>query len=176
MALTDYRSLYDKDFIGAWDLQGGDMTVTIKKVKGGELTSVGGRKSKKPVVFMAHTEKGFALNATNGKTIASLYGNFTEKWVGKQITLYKSMTRSPDGSGDVECIRVRPTVPEGEGLAPKAKITPEQVEELHTALSANSVPEAALLAKAAVTALTELDASDFAGAIKWIATQKKAAA
>ena len=173
MALTDYRSLYDKDFIGAWDLQGGDLTVTIKKVKGGELTSVGGRKSKKPIVFMAHTEKGFALNATNGKTIASLYGNFTEKWVGKQITLYKSMTRSPDGSGDVECIRVRPTVPEGEGFAPKTKITAEQVEELHTALSEHGVTEAALLAKAAVTALSELDAADLAGALTWIKKHKK---
>ncbi len=173
MALTDYRSLYDKDFIGAWDLHGGDLTVTIKKVKGGELTSVGGRKSKKPVVFMAHTEKGFALNATNGKTIAALYGNFTEKWVGKQITLYKSMTRSPDGSGDVECIRVRPAIPEGEGLAPKAKITPEQIEEVHTALSESGVTEAALLAKAAVTAISELDAGDLQGALTWIRKQKK---
>ena len=145
-------------------------------MKGGELTSVGGRKSKKPIVFMAHTEKGFALNATNGKTIASLYGNFTEKWVGKQITLYKSMTRSPDGSGDVECIRVRPTVPEGEGFAPKTKITAEQVEELHTALSEHGVTEAALLAKAAVTALSELDATDLAGALAWIKKHKKASA
>ncbi len=173
MALTDYRSLYDKDFIGAWDLQGGDLTVTIKKVKGGELTAVGGRKSKKPIVFMAHTEKGFALNATNGKTIASLYGNFTEKWVGKQITLYKSMTRSPDGSGDVECIRVRPAVPEGEGFTAKKKVTPEQIAEVHTALSECNVTEAALLAKAAVTALSELDEADLAGALTWIKRQKK---
>src|SRR5882672_4889389 len=160
MALTDYRSLYDKDFIGAWDLHGGDMTVTIKKVIGGQLTSIGGRKSKKPVIYMAHTEKGFALNATNGKTIAALYGNFTEKWVGKQITLYKSMTRSPDGSGDVECIRVRPAMPDGEGLAPKAKVTSEQIEELHTVLAENNVAEAALLAKAAIPALADMDASD----------------
>lgn len=172
MALTDYRSLYDKDYIGAWDLQGGDLTVTIKKVKGGELTSVGGRKSKKPVVFMAHTEKGFALNATNGKTIASLYGNFTEKWAGKQITLYKSMTRSPDGSGDVECIRVRPTAPEG-GFSEKPKVSVEQIAELHTALSECNVTEAALLAKAAVTTLSDLDEADLAGALTWIRKQKK---
>lgn len=108
---TDYRSLYDKDFIGAWDLKDKDVVVTITKVVGGSLTAPGGRKSKKPVVYMRGTEKGFALNATNGKTIAGMYGNIVENWVGKKITLYKSMTRSPQGDGDVECIRVRPTAP-----------------------------------------------------------------
>ena len=108
---TDYRSLYDKDYIGAWDLKDKDVTVTITKVKGGELVSPGGRKSKKPLVYMKGTEKAFAINATNGKTIATMYGNHVEDWVGKRITLYKSMTRSPQGDGDVECIRVRPQIP-----------------------------------------------------------------
>jgi hypothetical protein len=77
---------------------------------------------------MKGTDKGFALNATNGKTIASLYGNIVEAWSGKKITLYKSMTRSPQGDGDVECIRVRPTVPASktEDGAPGAK-QPEEV-------------------------------------------------
>lgn len=114
---TDYRSLYDKDFIGAWDLKERDVTVTITKVIGGKLTSVGGRKSKKPVIYMNGTEKGFAVNSTNGKTIATMYGKFIEEWVGKRITLYQSMTRDPNGGdAEVECIRVRPKIP-----APKAK-------------------------------------------------------
>lgn len=108
---TDYRSLYDKDFIGAWDLKEKDVTITITEVKGGELTAPGGKKSRKPVIKMKGTDKGFAVNATNGKTIAALYGNHVEAWVGKRITLYKSMTRSPQGGDDVECIRVRPQVP-----------------------------------------------------------------
>ena len=109
--MTDYRSLYDKDYIGAWDLKDKDVTVTITRVIGGSLVGQGGRKSKKPVVYMQGTEKGFAINSTNGKTIAALYGNHVEEWVGKRITLYKSTTRSPDGSGDVECIRIRPKAP-----------------------------------------------------------------
>jgi len=108
---TDYRSLYDKDYIGAWDLKDKDVTVTITKVIGGNLVGQGGRKTRKPVVYMRGTEKGFAINATNGKAIAGMYGNHVEGWVGKRITLYKSMTRNPNGDGDVECIRVRPTVP-----------------------------------------------------------------
>lgn len=110
--LTDYRSLYDKDFIGAWDLKEKDVTVTITKVIGGSLVGQGGRKTKKPVVYMRGTEKGFAINSTNGKTIAGMYGNHVEHWVGKRITLYKSSTRNPNGDGDVECIRVRPTAPQ----------------------------------------------------------------
>ena len=126
MTLTDYRSFYDKDFIGAWDLQEGDLTVTIKKCTGGNLTAPGGRKSKRPVVYMEHTDKGFVLNSTNGKTIATLYGNHVEKWVDKRITLYKSMTHSPGSDGEIECIRVRPKVPgqEQKTAAPQAPTPP----------------------------------------------------
>lgn len=108
---TDYRSLYDKDYIGAWDLKDKDVTVTITAVKGGNLVGQGGRKTKKPIVYMKGTEKGFAVNATNGRAIATMYGPLVENWVGKKITLYKSMTRNPNGDGDVECIRVRPQAP-----------------------------------------------------------------
>jgi hypothetical protein len=108
---TDYRKLFDKDYIGAWDFADKDVTVTITEVKGGDLTLPGGRKAKKPVIYMNGTKKGFAINATNGKTIATMYGNFVQDWVGKRITLYKSTTRNPDGGGQVDCIRVRPQVP-----------------------------------------------------------------
>lgn len=124
--MTDYRSLYDKDYIGAWDLKDKDVTVTITRVVGGNLVGQGGRKSKKPIVYMRGTEKGFAVNATNGKTIASMYGNHVEEWVGKRITLYKSTTRSPNGDGDVECIRVRPKVPAAGKEDANSLATPEQ--------------------------------------------------
>lgn len=123
--MTDYRSLYDKDFIGAWDLKDKDVTVTITKVIGGSLTGQGGRKSKKPVIYMRGTEKGFAVNSTNGKAIAGMYGNHVEEWVGKRITLYKSMTRNPNGDGDVECIRVRPKIPESKTTT-QDDLAPEQ--------------------------------------------------
>ena len=108
---TDYRSLYGKEWLGAWDLQDKDVNVTIVSCAGGELTAVGGRKSKKPVLTIKGTDKKIALNATNGKTIAALYGKHVEGWAGKRITLYKSSTRNPDGTGDVECIRIRPVAP-----------------------------------------------------------------
>ncbi len=121
---TDYRSLYEKDYIGAWDLKDKDVTVTITNVKGGELTAPGGKKSKKPVIYMSGTKKAFAINSTNGKTIAGMYGNHVENWIGKRITLYKSMTRNPDGGGEVECIRVRPQVPAPSQREPAEEVVP----------------------------------------------------
>src|SRR3990167_139657 len=108
---TDYRTMFDRDYIGHFDLQGRDVTVTISKVIAGQLTAQGGRKSKKPIIYFNGKEKGMICNKTNSKTIASLYGNFVEGWVGKSITLYVSMTRSPEGGDDVQCIRIRPQVP-----------------------------------------------------------------
>ncbi len=61
-------------------------------------------------------------NKTNSKTIAAMYGNYVEQWAGKRITLFVATTRSPDGTGDVPCIRIRPIVP-----------TPKAVKEEGTA-------------------------------------------
>lgn len=109
---VNFLSLYDRDYIGHFDLpEGRDVTVTILKVTGAELTAVGGRKSKKPVILFEGKDKGFCCNKTNGRTIAGMYGPIISDWLGKRITLFVSTTRSPDGSGDVPCIRIRPVVP-----------------------------------------------------------------
>jgi len=108
---TDYRVLYDREYVGAWELQGRDTTVTISKVVGGELTAVGGRKSKKPVISFEGKEKKMICNKTNAKVIAAMYGNIVEAWVGKRITLFVGQTRDPSTGGDIECLRVRPAIP-----------------------------------------------------------------
>ena len=106
---TDYRTLFDRDYLGHFDLQGREVTVTITKVIGGTLTAQGGKKSKKPVCYFEGKEKGLICNKTNSKTIAGMYGNFTEGWLGKKITLYASTTEV--GGETVECIRIRNKVP-----------------------------------------------------------------
>lgn len=107
----DVRSLFDKAYLYAYDLQGKDVTVTISKVTGGTLTGKGGKSNKKPVVFFQGKEKGLALNITNARTIAAMYGNSfrSEDWIGKRITLYPTTTTF--GPDTVECIRIRPTIP-----------------------------------------------------------------
>jgi hypothetical protein len=106
---THWKSMTEREYIYAFDLNGRDVVVTISRVVAGELASTGGRKTKKPIVFFEGKEKGFALNSTNAKTIAGLYGNYVEKWVGQQITIYPTTTQM--GGETVECIRIRPTAP-----------------------------------------------------------------
>jgi hypothetical protein len=106
---THWKSMTDREYIFAFDLNGQDVTVTIKKVVAGELTSSGGKKTKKPVVYFEGKTKGLALNATNAKTIANLYGNYVEDWAGKRVTLFPTTTQM--GGETVEAIRVRPSIP-----------------------------------------------------------------
>ncbi len=109
--MADYRSMFTRLYLGCWDLQGKDVTVKISKVVAATLTMGGGRSDKKPVVYFEGTDKGFCLNKTNAKTIAAMYGNNTDKWVGQRITIYPTQTSF--GSELVDAIRVRPTVPKG---------------------------------------------------------------
>lgn len=106
----DYRAMFDRDYVGAWELEGKDVTVTICKVEAKTLTAQGNRKTKKPVIWFHGKEKGLALNKTNSKVIAAMYGNDTSQWIDKSITIYPTQTEM---SGEtVDCIRVRPRIPQ----------------------------------------------------------------
>lgn len=102
----DVRKLYDKEYLYAYDLEGKDVTVIIESVKGGTLVGTGGKSNKKPVIRFKGKEKALALNITNARIIAGLYGGFdSQLWIGKSITLYPTTTTF--GSQTVECIRIR---------------------------------------------------------------------
>jgi hypothetical protein len=113
--MPHWKSLTDREYIYAFDLQGKEATVEITRVIAGVLTAPGGKKTKKPVMYFkgkdgAENSKPLALNSTNAKTIAALYGNDTDGWTGKRITLYTTTTEM---NGEViECIRIKPRAPE----------------------------------------------------------------
>lgn len=128
--MTHWRSFFDSKYLGSWDLpEGRDVPVTISRVEAGTLTSQGGRTDKKPIVYFVGKEKGLALNKTNAKCIAGIYGHDTAKWTGKPIALYVTQTSSPEGV--VACIRVRPTPPKRRAQANGAahEPPPEPVAE-----------------------------------------------
>jgi hypothetical protein len=110
----DYRKMYDRELIFAYDLDGRDVTLTISKVVAGELTGTGGKKNKKPIVYFDGKDRGLGLCKTNAKVIASLYGTSdTREWVGKRVTLYP--TKTTFGGNEVDCIRIRNVVPSPKG-------------------------------------------------------------
>ena len=122
----DVRKLFDKEYLYAYDLEGKDVTVVIESVKGGTLVGTGGKSNKKPVLRFKGKEKALALNITNARVIAGLYGGFdAELWINKSITLYPTTTTF--GAQTVDCIRVRPMKPKGrngsEPTTPAAPVT-----------------------------------------------------
>lgn len=98
-------------WICAADLAGKDVVVEIEKVEGGEVEDAQNqRKSRKPICHFVGKKKPLALNVTNCKTIANLFGsNDVDDWVGKKITLYPTTTQNRGET--VECVRVRPMAP-----------------------------------------------------------------
>jgi hypothetical protein len=123
--MPHYKKMFDdKEFLYAFDLDGRDVTVQIESVRPGEIAGEQGRKTKKPVLSFVGAKKKLAINRTNGKIIASLYGTDTDDWRGKWITLYPTTTAF--GGDTVECIRVRPSAPKP---PKKAAAQPEQSAE-----------------------------------------------
>lgn len=68
------------------DLEG-DVTYTIKTVSM-EDVGQGDDKQHKPVIYFIETNKRLTLNPTNAGSIAEQYGDDTEAWGGRRITLF----------------------------------------------------------------------------------------
>jgi hypothetical protein len=113
--MTDIRTMFEKDFLGAWNLEG-DTTVTIKGVKAAKIKNAQDKENKKPIIAVAEFDKPFVCNSTNAETISALYGRHVEQWVGKRITLYPAQVQAFGKMND--CIRVRPQAPAASRSAP----------------------------------------------------------
>lgn len=127
--MPDIDKIFPSRYLKAADLDGREITVTIKDVK---LENVGQTKDSRPVLYFRGTNKGLVLNVTNSKRIATMVGSKdTDDWEGHRIILYPTET---EFQGDtVDCIRVKaPKGVTGNGAKPavkKAKKTKPVVEE-----------------------------------------------
>ncbi len=122
--MPDFRSMFDKDYLYAFMLNGREVTVEIAKVQSGKLVGEGGKSSKKPICHFKGKDKPLALNVTNCKTIAAMYGNNTDAWIGKRITIYPTTTDF--GGKTCDCIRVRQGVPNGKTRTAEPDLTPRE--------------------------------------------------
>lgn len=115
--MPHFKLLFQTEFLAAVELKGRDVTLTIARVDMETLRREGdddedASSERRPVVHFEEMQrrpkkdrKRLVLNVTNAKTIAKLYGNATEDWTGKPITLYPTTCKA---FGEVvECIRVR---------------------------------------------------------------------
>lgn len=136
--MPHWRTLIEKDHLGAWDLVGPDgktpkdYTLSIAKVQSVALKTRETPKGKRKCVITFHkARKKFVSNTTNCETIESLYGGDYDAWVGKLITLYQTDVRNPKASkagqpATVKGIRVRPRKPDGQAEeVPEREVDPE---------------------------------------------------
>ena len=116
----DLRRMFDSRYLGNWDLLGQDVTVTIERVEGGIVEGEKGRKDRAPIVHLKGWPKPWVLNKTNMKTIYAIHGTLKASELrGKRVTLYATQCKGKSGDM-VDCIRVRPTMPEGAGVPQSA--------------------------------------------------------
>jgi len=96
---------YPSKYLKAADLKGQEAVVTIEQVSKEEID----RDESKPVLRFKGKNRGLVLNVTNANNIVLMYGDDTETWVGKQVTLFTTFVDFQGRS--VEAIRVKPVQP-----------------------------------------------------------------
>lgn len=82
------NNVFPSRYIKSEDLGDKRFILTIKDVQMEDLGE-----DTKPVIYFTKSEKGLACNKTNFFIIASMYGDETDDWTGKRITLYAGWTR-----------------------------------------------------------------------------------
>lgn len=113
---------FPSNYIKAADLQGKTVNVTIARVL---MEEIGQAKDRKPVIYFDGKEKGLVLNRTNSNTIAQVYGQETDDWIGGELTLFTVMTDMQGRSVEAVRVRIPPRRPSqqqgGVGFAPNAR-------------------------------------------------------
>ncbi len=98
--------IYSNAFLRAADLEGKTLTFTIKNVDTGELPDG----KQQLIVEFRETESKLGLNKTNKNVLVDLYGDETDEWIGKKVSLYP--TRVDFQGKRVDAIRIEDRKPE----------------------------------------------------------------
>jgi hypothetical protein len=127
--MPHYKLLFPNEYLGAPDLRGRDVTLTIDTVRMESLKREDGDEEKPIVHFIEMRKrpkkkrKKWVLNKTNATQIAKLYGPEVNAWHGCRVTLYATTCQAFGQT--VECIRVRDSKPHGSRNEPE----PGDIEE-----------------------------------------------
>ncbi len=99
------------------------VVATIKEVEM-ETVGQGAQSDSKPVVYFREFTKGLVLNKTNAGIISDLYGDDSDDWAGKRVTLYATEVQFEGKM--VAAIRIKNKAPKE---AVKAKPAAAAVED-----------------------------------------------
>jgi hypothetical protein len=121
--------IFPSKYVKAADLNGRTVTLTIKGLAVEEMLNHSNEKERKPVLYFQKATKGFVLNRTNAMTIASLYGDESDDWTGKRISIYPTRVKAFGQMQDA--IRVREEIPAQP--KPMAQAVPVEENEIDDA-------------------------------------------
>lgn len=109
------KEMYPSKYLKADDVEefGGEVNVTIKTVRLEEMQDNEGAKEDKPVLYFNQHAKGMVLNKTNADRISAVYGDESEEWRGKSITLYTEQVTAFGKTTNAIRVRIakKPVVP-----------------------------------------------------------------
>jgi hypothetical protein len=96
------NDVFPSKYLKASDLQGHEPTVTIDRVVMEQLSDG----ESKPVMYFQGKKKGLIVNRTNWMAIAFLYGDESNDWPGRAVTLFSAMVTTPSGK-PIEGLRIK---------------------------------------------------------------------
>jgi hypothetical protein len=99
------NAMYPSKYLKADDITT-DRVLTISAIK---LEQLGEERETKPVLEFRECDQALVLAKTNALTLAAMYGEDSDLWIGKAITIYA--TKVPFGGRLVNSIRVRSDMP-----------------------------------------------------------------
>jgi hypothetical protein len=110
--------VFTSNYLKAADLKGKEPTATISRVV---YEQVGQEKETRLVMYFDKVKKGMVLNKTNAMTVGVDYGDDTDAWTGRQVTLYTAWVDFQGRSTQAIRLRIPATtaVPSAPAEAPE---------------------------------------------------------
>jgi hypothetical protein len=114
---VNINDMFESRFIRPSDLDGKDWTLTIANVRRETLPSRYGAERLRPIMAFAGARKELVLNRTNVTCLAAMWGEESDAWVGKRVTLHPvdyegklaiRVRGSPDLAGPVDVRLILP--------------------------------------------------------------------
>jgi hypothetical protein len=109
---THWKNLFPNKMmlLGSQNLNDGEeLIATIKYVEIQEILNQNGKKESVPVVQFTNAPP-MVLNVTNSRTIASLYGEHYDHWVGCSIQIYATKVKA--FGTEQMALRIREAIPD----------------------------------------------------------------
>ena len=103
----NWEIMFPGKYLKSAEMQGKDVTLTIKSVVLDDLPEEKGGTRKRGVVAFNETPKLVVLNRTNGTCLAKMFGPETNGWHGKRVTFFPAPFTDPFTGEVGTAIRVR---------------------------------------------------------------------